>query len=192
MYFDKFMNIGSNQNASLMKAVLFMYLMVVAPFSLNLLSGKSIEFLRTNRLAHLLIGYMMMLVIIKMTTNVSTNEAVLYSAIAYAWFILSTKMDLTINIAIVSLLIVGYFYESITGDVENVINADETQDDVALDKARRKHIQMRTFIGLSILGLTAYGVFCYFNKKTMQYGDSFDVETFVFGPSTTTQYFLTK
>lgn len=191
MFLDKILNIGTDQNVSLAKAVLMMYLVVASNYSINLLSGQTMEFLRQSRLAQLIIGFVMMLVIIKSTTNISTNNAVLYGFTAYLWFLLSTKLDLQINLAIVALLIGGYFYESMMDDQDKLMAQDDNITQIEKDKAGQKHRQMRTFIGLSILGLTAFGVWSYLGKKQCQYGECFSVDDFLFGPSGRVTYYLT-
>lgn len=180
---DKILNLDylDSSNISLTKAILLFYLVLSSGFLSNLMSGQLQEYLRYNRCAKHFLGFFTLLVIIVDIAGVRNfNHALLYSLIGYSWFVLTTKLELKWSLLIISLLVVGYFYENKLKSKEMMAAGDQALE--ARDKARikRKHYRMRTIILITILIVTLIGTIEYLMKKRRQYGTDFSVYRFIF------------
>lgn len=162
--------------------LLFFYLILASNFTDNLFSKQLQAVFHENRYAQHLIAFTMLLTIIMIIGKVASIEmGILYAILGYAWFILTTKLDIQWSITLILLLLFGFIYESKLNE-----NIRITQNDIVLsDEEKQKLINTyktreKYLIG-GIIGITVIGACLYANKKTEQYGGGFDIMTFIFG-----------
>src|SRR3972149_11308430 len=97
------------QTISLSKALLIFYVLIGTK---ELYNGQFKDFLKSRTGQHMM-GFLTMLILITWVANIyDPYYATIYSIIAYSWFILTTKLDIEWNLAIIALLTIGFFYES--------------------------------------------------------------------------------
>lgn len=182
-FLNKLLNLKSanKSNISMSTALLIFYMMVATVFTGNLYSGQLSEYIKTNRWMQHVVGYITMLLIVSKVAGIKDGYmSLLYSLIAYSWFILTTKLDVHWNLAIIGLLVIGFIYENNMFQKEDDANTDEALDEKDRKRIRHDNKQMKRIIILSIVGITAVGSFLYFNKKQVQYGGNFDISKFMF------------
>ena len=182
-FFDKMVNMKyfGNSNISLIKALLFFYVIVSVSFTRNLYSGQLIDLLSTNRFMQHLIGLIAMLIIVVEVANITSPiPALLYTTIGYIWFIFTTKLDLHWNLAILGLLVFGFLYESQLFNNELEIKDDESLNEAEKKKIENKNNKIKTLIMIAIIIITLLGILSYYVKKQEQYGSDFDTMKFMF------------
>ncbi len=168
-------------NISISTALLIFYTLIANNFIGDLYAGQLSEFIKNNRYAKHGFGYLTMLLIIMEAGGVTDGwRASFYSLLAYSWFILTTKLDLQWNLAIIGLLIVGFMYENKMFEREKSSQEDQALEEKHRKKIRKENRQMRRIIIVSILTITIIGTVLYFRKKRVQYGGNFDVNKFLF------------
>ena len=121
--------------------------------------------------------------------------AAVYSLLGYVWFLLTTKLDLKWNLAIIFLIIIGFIYENIMRKKEKNIMDDQALDEVDKQKIRSKHNKNKMIIFISILLITLLGTLQYYMKKRGQYGVEFNITKFIFAygkKHRPTKYILTS
>lgn len=181
---DKIINLDhlNSSNISISRALLLFYLFIANSYTQELYSGQLSDFIKDNRFAKHIIGYITMLVIIMSIGGVTNLQtAALYTSIAYVWFLMTTKLDLQWSLLIIGLLLIGYMSESNMVDREKIMAEDQALDKYHCYKIKMKHYGMKRIIMLSILGVTIIGTMFYFIKKQGQYQNNFDALTFMFG-----------
>lgn len=164
---------------SLSKALLVFYLVIASGFTKDLYSGQLKDFVKENRFAKHIIGFIGMLIIINSLSGLNKSyEVIGYSLAAYLWFILTTKLDLQWNLAIILLLTIGYLYESELLNYESEAEKDKSLDQEDINRIKIKNKRIKQMILVSILVITVIGTILYINKKSTQYGGNFDVAKF--------------
>jgi hypothetical protein len=172
-HIDKILNINylDQSNISLSKALMIFYVLVASNYTGSLLSKQLKESIENNRYAQHIIGFIMMLVIITMVGGVSDiDKTIIYSVLAYVWFIMTTKIDLHWNIIIILLMLCGYLYENKIKQKEKLLENDSSMSNGEKNKIKIKHTERKTYIVLGIVGVTAIGMYMYLTKKQNQYG----------------------
>jgi hypothetical protein len=174
--FEKITNIDmiDHKSISLSKVLLVFYMLIAGNYLGGLVSKQMKNFIEGDRIVQHVIGIITMMILITSFGNVADIKlSILYSIIAYTWFILTTKLDIHINIIIVALLLVGYLYED-SLDAQ-MLKTDKVLTDVekmAIVETSKKHKKIIT--GLLFL-VTVIGTFMYNDKKQVQYGGGYDV-----------------
>lgn len=160
---------------SLVKFLLVYYLLLYSPTTSNLLSKQMKSLIEENRLVQHLIGLITMIVLVLTISgdNISNISAVIYGFLGYVLFILSTKLDIHWNIILLSLLLVGYFYEKSLNNktkqvlLDRILSEDEKTNIISFVKNKQ-------MIGIgALLLITVIGVYLYNDKKHIQYGGGF-------------------
>ncbi len=168
-------------NISLSKAVLIFYLVIGNNYTGELFSGQLTDFIRSNRYAQHVIGYLTMMTIINSIGGVTNvQRTAVYSLIAYLWFTFTTKLDLRWSFLLIGFMVMGLLYESQMVDKEVRSEDDEALEEQDKEKIRNKHNKMKTAVVIAIMLVTFIGVWGYFNKKKVQYGGNFDGMKFIF------------
>ncbi|AYV78431.1 MAG: hypothetical protein Edafosvirus12_30 [Edafosvirus sp.] len=168
-------------SVSLSRALLIFYILIASSFTGGLYSKQLKQYFEESRCAQHLIGFIMMLVVIVIIGGVNDiKPALIYTLIAYVWFILTTKLDLQWNVIIILLMLFGFMYEN-----QMIYKETNSKDDPALtekerEKIKEQHNKNKTYIVLSIITVTLIGTFLYAEKKTVQYGGNFDAMTYLF------------
>ena len=92
--------------------------------------------------------------------------------IIYTWFILTTKLDLAWNIAIMIMLIIYFFYENKKNNDYKNINNDTNLSSESKNELYNILINTQKSLLLGIFGITLTGTFIYGIEKYNQYGPS--------------------
>ena len=115
--------------------------------------------------------------------EISTNHTlniIIITLLIYCWFILSTKLDLSWNIAIIILLTIYFLYESkCTSDI-NIELKDNLLSNQHKNEIVKTYINNNNYILMAIFGLTIVGTFCYSSEKQVQYGGNYSIINFWF------------
>lgn len=191
--FDNLFNLSylGKSNISLSKAILLFYLIIGNNYTGELFSGQLTDFVKNNRYAQHTIGYITMLIIINCMGGVKDiKRSLLYSVVAYLWFLFTTKLDLHWSLLIIAFMVVGLLYEETMVDKEMQSKEDEALEEEDKEKIINIHNKLKTGIVLAIMAVTLIGSYSYFNKKKMQYGGNFNGIDFMFGAGR--RYKLTK
>jgi hypothetical protein len=113
---------------------------------------------------------MMFVLIILVGGFNNIEQAVIYSALAYIWFIFTTKLDIQWNVMTICILLFGFLYENKmilkekSSDNDNML----TQNDK--NKIKQKNNKIKKYTTIAAISVTAIGTLLYGNKKTIQYG----------------------
>ena len=180
---DKLFNLSylGKSHISLSKAVLLFYLIVANNHTKDLFSGQLTEFIKNNRYAQHFIGYITMLIIVNSAAGVTdTQKAIIYSAVAYLWFIFTTKLDLRWSLLIIGAMVFGVIYESTMVDREIQSEDDQALERFDKEKIKNRHNRLKSVTVIAIILITIIGTLSYFNKKQVQYGGNFDGMKFMF------------
>ena len=165
---------------SLSKSLLVFYLFIASGFTKDLYSGQLKDFIQENRFAQHILGFISMLVIVNFLSGVNNpNQILMYSFLAYIWFILTTKLDLHWNLIIIALLVFGYLYESNLIGKEEDAATDPSLTKENIKKIKQDNKKIKKIIFASIITVTLIGTCIYLNKKTVQHGGNFDLGTFI-------------
>ena len=114
------------------------------------------------------------MLLLKTTIGVS----LLYTMIGYILYILTTKMDIQVNLIVLTILLLGFLYEH-----NNMLKEEEMNQDPVLLEEDKNHIKYEhnkiKFI-LAILGLIiiVLGTLFYYNRKTIQHAGHFSYQTY--------------
>lgn len=169
---------------SLIKPILLFYLLVASNFTKYLHSYQLDHFFKTSRYAQHILGFITMLVVFIETGQVkNTFNAVKYSALAYLWFIFTTKLDLHWNLTVLGLMTAGFLYENWMDDKISASKKDSSLEKKNIKSIKTEHRKIKRLMLLSILFVTIIGTVSYAVKKGGQLGQAFDPDRFVFGIS---------
>lgn len=168
-------------NSTTLLKPLFLFYILLASSPSDLLGKQLKTFVEENRLAKHVIAYIALLTIIILYGNLeSITQAIAYSLIGYAVFIMSTKLDAQWNIIIIMLLLASFLYESFTEIKEKNIINDSLVEYKKKVEIIETHKRNKLYISASILGVILIGLVLYNNKKIEQYGGGFDLPRFIF------------
>lgn len=161
------------ETISIIKVLLLFYLLLGNSLLQPLLSKQWKKMVEENRLIQHLIGLTTMITLVVLTTegeNVDYLSIMVYSAVAYLWFIFSTKMDIHLNVMIMILLLGSYLYESHlkaknNEAIKDKVLTQEQKNDI-IEKNNAKH----NYLMLGMMTLIVGGMMMYSQKKEVQYG----------------------
>jgi len=170
-----------NSNLSIIKLVLLFYVLASSNMVSPLLSKQFRELLENNRVAKHVVGLstMVSLLVITNEGQLDTLRILIYSIIAYMWFIFSTKLDLHWNVIILLSLLGAYLYENSLRAKELQMMSDNTLTEEQKNKIREHNSKMRLVLLASLFGLTLFGLFLYSHKKEGQYGGGYSLTNFL-------------
>jgi heme/copper-type cytochrome/quinol oxidase subunit 4 len=178
---DKLFSINSltDTNISLSRALLIFYIIIASQFTGGLMGKQMKKYLEESRIAQHLIGFILMLVLIMMAGGVNdVGRAILYSIIGYVWFIFTTKLDIQWNLIIISMLFVGFVYETNMINKEVEVSKDSILTLEEREKIKDTHSNFKSYMVAGILLVTLTGTFLYAQKKQEQYGGGFSAFNF--------------
>jgi hypothetical protein len=170
-----------NRDFSLNRIMLAFYILISSPVLFNLLSKQWKKILENDRIAQHLLAIMTMLSLTILVSNgkFTIQRIFVYTAIAYMWFIFSTKMDIHFNIIMFGSLIAFYLYQN-TVQNENI----KIEEDINLSENEKLEFQKnkkKNYIYLTgaILLMTLAGAIFYSSKKEGQYGGGYSLMNFL-------------
>jgi hypothetical protein len=183
-------NLG-NSHMSLSKAVLIFYLLLGNNFTNELFSGQLSEFVRNNRYSQHMTGYLIMMLIINSVGQVTNvQKSLLYTTIAYLWFVFTTKLDLQWSLLIIGFMVFGLLYESMMVNKETDSAEDESLKKSDKNKIKSDHNNLKMGLSIVAILITMIGTASYFYKKKKQYCGNFNKMEFLF--ATPKKYQLIK
>jgi hypothetical protein len=166
---------------SIIKIILVLYLIMGASLTQPLLSKQWIEMVEENRIIKHIIGLLTLIVLVTLTVKdtVELNKIILYSLGGYLLFIFSTKMDIQINIIIMTIVLMAYFYERHLRSKELIIKNDNVLSEEEKNNIINTNQNKKTHIFIGVAAITILGMFLYSNKKEIQYGGGYNLTNFL-------------
>ena len=166
---------------SIIKILLVFYLIMGSSLTQPLLSKQWVTLVQDNRLIQHLLGLITMIILVTLTVKetVELDKIIFYSLIGYLWFIFSTKMDIQINIIIMIIILMGYFYERSIKSKQILIQNDKILSEEQKQIMLHTNDNTKKYIFVGLIGLTILGMFMYSNKKDVQYGGGYSLVNFL-------------
>lgn len=167
---------------SLTKALFIFYLFIANNYTKELYSGQLTDFIKENRLVQHFIGFLTLVIIIMMTADVKDpTTAFIYGIMGYTFFIMTTKVTLEFNLVILTLLFLGFLYENILDDKEEMAYEDPVLTNEERKKIKKKNREYKEKIFYLIALITIVGMTSYLLHKRSEYGDQFSLSQFLLG-----------
>jgi ABC-type enterochelin transport system permease subunit len=113
-------------------------------------------------------------------TNSEQFNVIIMSLLVYVWFILTTKLDLAWNVAILIILTIYFLYESKKVSDYKIILSDPNLTDGKKKELFDSFNNLQSVLLLTIFGTTIVGSCLYAGEKKVQYGGGFDMYKFFF------------
>jgi len=156
---------------SLLSSLLIFYLLIFNSSSSELMGKQMKTYIKDNRLAQHVIAFIMMFVLIILVGGFNNVEqAMLYSVLAYIWFIFTTKLDIQWNVMTMCILLFGFLHENKMILKEKSSDDDDTLTQNDKNKIKQKNTKIKKYTTIAAISVTAIGTLLYGNKKTFQYG----------------------
>jgi hypothetical protein len=165
-------------NINLFRSLTIFYLIQLSSYTKPLIGKQLKELLSENRIAQHIVNYCLLLVIFLVIYPKNLGKNILYSFFAYILFIITTKMELHMNLIVLLLLLGGFIYETnYSNKKDRILKDNEIEFNLKnniFDKLFKNNmIFFIFFIIISTLFMTLY-----LNKKREQYGGSYDTLNF--------------
>ena len=117
------------------------YILLFTPLSRKVLSKQIIDLIDENRMVQHLIAFLSLYVLIKhMNEKWNFNKILSYSVLIYGLFIMTTKMDLHINIMVIGLLLVYYLYDDLCKKKEEQLKTDKNIENISKEMRNGRFI----------------------------------------------------
>lgn len=167
---------------NIISVLLVFYLLIASGCTENLMAKQMREFIKENRMAQHVIGFLTLLVLISMIGGITDiKNALIYTLIGYIWFLFSTKLDVQWNMIILLLLSLGYMYENMINQKENEIINDPILSDAHKKEIISNNENKKIWVIGILFIVTIVGTLAYSYKKHNQYGGEYDFGTFILG-----------
>jgi hypothetical protein len=175
-------------NFSVGRIVLLTYIILASQYCSNLFSHGLKEAIESNRMVqHLILVILIMALMIvfgnpfgvEFTNNEQFN-IIIMTLLVYVWFVMTTKLDLAWNVAILIFLTIYFLYESKKVSDYKIILADPNLDSLKKKELFDSFGNLQTYLLLTLFGVTLTGTFLYANEKQVQYGGGFNMYRFFF------------
>lgn len=175
-------------NFSVGRIILLTYVILASQYCSNLFSHGLKEAIESNRMVQhliLLILIMALLIIfgnplgVEITNNQQFN-LIIMSLLVYVWFVLTTKLDLSWNVAILILLTIYFLYETKKVSDYKIVLQDPNLTDIKKKELFDSYGNLQMYLLIAIFGVTLTGTFFYANEKQVQYGGGFSMYRFFF------------
>lgn len=176
-------------NLSIGKVLLLTWIIISSSQCLNLFSSGLKNAIETNRyVQHIILILLIMSLIILFgnpfgveITSSHTFNIMIITLLVYAWFILTTKLDVGWNVGIIILLAIYFLCESkYTTDI-NVQLTDNLVLNETKSELIKSFVNYNNLALVGIFGITLIGVLFYAEEKKVQYGGGFNLVNFWFG-----------
>ena len=165
-------------NINLFKSLTIFYLLQLSNYTKPLLGKQLKELLQENRITQHIVNYCLLLVIFITVYPKNLEKNILYSFFGYALFLITTKMELHMNLIVLLLLLVGFIYETNYSNKTNrIINDSEINQNLKMTLFENIFKNNKIFFGIFIIFSIIF-MTLYMNKKKEQYGGSYDMLNF--------------
>lgn len=176
-------------NLSIGKVLLLTYIIIGSSYCSNLFSNGLKKAIESNRFVqHIILILLIMSLMILFgnpfgveISSSHTVNIVILTLLIYAWFILTTKLDLAWNIGIIILLAIYFLFESKCSTDLKVQLADTNITLETKSSLVQTFIQNNNIVLVGIFGVTLIGTLFYTSEKQVQYGGGFSLVNFWFG-----------
>jgi hypothetical protein len=175
-------------NFSVGRIVLLTYVILASQYCSNLFSHGLKEAIESNRMVqHLILLILIMVLMIifgnPLGVEITNNEQfniVIMSLLVYVWFVMTTKLDLSWNVAILIILTIYFLYESKKTSDYKIILEDPNLDIIKKKELLNSFGNLQKYLLVTIFGVTIAGSFLYANEKQVQHGGGFSLYKFFF------------
>ncbi len=114
------------------------------------------------------------MLLVKTTIGVS----LLYTLIGYILYVLTTKMDVQINMIVFALLLFGFIYEHHNQLKEEEMNNDPVLSEQDKENIICKHNQQKIILAIISIVIIGFGSSFYYHRKTIQHAGYFSYEKY--------------
>lgn len=173
-------------NMPLTRILLLFYMLIGTSLLQPLLSKQWISTIKNDRIIQHIIGFTTILTLAILVcggdenyeeTNIS--NLIMYSIIAYIWFLFLTKMDIHFNIMIIVLLLGNYMYDNhIKAKNKKILKDNILSEDIKNHLLTQNH-ESGNYAMFSIMALIVGGMFMYSEKKEVQHGGGYSFVNFL-------------
>ncbi len=159
----------------------YIYVIQLHTFSGNTMGKQLKEYLTDNRIAHHIINFIFILVLLSVFDKHSNINKILGDAIiVYFFYILTTKLDLQFSIIILLSILFFYFYKREIEIKNKRINSDSEIDKKLIQQIMKNEESRSQLFTFSITGLLIIFASYYYERKKLQYGGNFSYKKFLF------------
>jgi len=168
-------------SVSITKILLLFYMLIGNSLLQPLLSKQWIAAVKNDRLIQHVIGITTMLTLAILVSDETEeySSLVMYTIIAYLWFIFSTKMDIHFNVMIIVLLLGNYMYDNYLKMENKKTLKDSALSDDIKNSIITRNSERSYYAMFSIMALIIGGMFMYSGKKEVQYGGGYNIVNFL-------------
>lgn len=166
---------------SLIKLLVLFNVIIMSGYTDSIVSKQLRTFVTENRLAQHIIAIITMAILITTSVTDDIQTVIVYTIIGYVLFLLTTKLDLHWNIAILIILFFGYMFEMNRTSRQERINNDKNLSPEKKQKLINKYGKINMIFLISVIGLTVAGTIFYTHKKIAQYGSDYDIVKYIIG-----------
>lgn len=171
---------------SIAKIILIFYLLTMIGYTNNIIGKPLKRFIEDNRIFQHFIGFLVIFLLLTWdgglfgNGSLSIQDALIYTIIGYTWIIFSSKLDAHWNLILLGVLVGIFVLDSHFRREE-----DDARNDPNLTNAQRLEIirsnnNKRTWLTSIAILITILGTLLYSDRKSEQYGGSYDVMTYLF------------
>ena len=163
-------------------AIMSLYLIICANFMVPLFSCDLQSIIGENILVRHMIALLTMIFFVRLNgpEKSSFKNIITDSIILYLWFIATTRITseiLYIIIPLAAIYFIIYIYET-------TLNSEKNKDDKLSKNIELVKLWMTRAMGFFII----IGVILYYGEKRLEYGNKFNINSFIFGKLTCKQH----
>jgi uncharacterized membrane protein len=162
---------------STFKNIFIIYLIISSNFLANLFGCRTQDVLTNNMLLKHLLGFMTMYFFVVLVDNKSKlsdspKNQLLFTILFYITFLLTTRMDFKWWVGLIVILCMFYILQVYK-------DHDKTED-----KDKKKYEYYQIYLSYLMITVLIIGFLVYIGRKKVEYKDSFNLMTFIFGKTT--------
>jgi hypothetical protein len=169
-------------NNNLLKSVLLLTLAVSGNFVGNTLSCKSQYHMTNNMIVkHLLLYFIIFFTLTYTSSELQNpNEIFKNSFLIWLCFVMYTKQNIEFTVIASLLIVASYILNNYEEYYDKIMKSSKNND----DKIKNKFdsiVKYKKFAYNSIIATIIIGFSVYLYQKKKEYGDNFNITTFIFG-----------
>lgn len=178
-----------NIDFSIGRIILLTYIIIASNYCTNLFSHGLKEAIENNRIVqHIILLILIMTLLLTFgdtnnminITNNNQFNIIIMSFIVYAWFVLTTKLDVGYNVGILIILTIYFLYENKKTMEYEIVLKDKNLTQNKKQELINTYNNIQKYLLLTIFGITITGTLLYVNEKQIQYGGGFSLYRFFF------------
>lgn len=158
----------------LVKGLLIMYIISFTPITSNLISQKLKQSIMQNRFAQHIIGIVTVMVVMNLLGITNVYQLLKYTAVLFILFLLSTKLNLSTFILIITLLLISYLIEVNFDNKIKRMKNDQMISNEIISNEMKIH-KLTRYLLLSLIGfIIIYDVCINYKNKEIILEDDFN------------------